>query len=173
MKRVEYDLLAARGFFEDEKVELLFGMVVPMTPIDPAHRESVRRVHDMLLKQIGERARVYCQTSFAASDDSEPEPDVYVTPTAEYWTEHPSRSFLIVEVALSSLRRDRAKRLVYGRADVDEYWIVNHVDGCVEVFRDLRNGAWETLTKHERGETLSPLAFPDVKIPIDEILPPA
>jgi Uma2 family endonuclease len=172
MKRVEYDLLAAEGYFEDEKVELLFGLVVPMAPIDAEHRESVRRVHDAILRQLAERAITYCQTSFAASDDSEPEPDVFVVPQANYWKEHPSRAFLVVEIARSSLRRDRAKKRVYGIADVDEYWIVNHTDGCVEVYRDRRDGAWLSLTKHFRGETVHPLAFPDVAIAVDEILPP-
>ena len=172
MKRIEYDRLAAEGYFEDEKVELLFGLVVPMAPIDPEHRESVRLVHEALLRQLAERANTYCQTSFAASEDSEPEPDVFVVPNANYWKEHPSRAFLVVEVARSSLRRDRAKKRVYGIADVDEYWIVNHPENCVEVYRDRRDGTWQSVTKVRRGETVSPLAFPDVAIAVDEILPP-
>jgi Uma2 family endonuclease len=172
MKRVEYDLLVAEGYFKDERVELLFGMVVPMAPIDPAHCESVDRIEKMLIRQLGDRARVRCQSSFAASVDSEPEPDVYVMPDGDYWNEHPARAFLIVEVARSSLRLDRAKRLIYQKAEVDEYWIVNHSDGCVEVYRDRRDGAWLSLTKYFRGETVRPLAFPDVAIAVDEILPP-
>lgn len=172
LKRVEYERLVTEGFFEDEKVELLFGMVVEMAPIDPAHCESVARIHEMLLEQLKPRARVLSQASFAASDESEPEPDVYVVPSGTYWSAHPQRAFLIVEVARSSLRRDRAKRLVYGRADVDEYWIVNHVDGCVEVYRDRRGGTWHSVTTHVRGEVLSLVAFPDVRVPVDEILPP-
>lgn len=172
MKRIEYDFLAAEGYFGDEKVELLFGMVLPMAPIDPAHCESVERIHRMLILRLGERARVRCQSSFAASDDSEPEPDVYVIPDGDYWNAHPSRAFLIIEVARSSLPRDRAKRFVYQKADVDEYWIVNHAESCVEVYRDRRDGTWQSVTKVQRGENVSPLAFPDIAIAVDEILPP-
>jgi len=171
MKRVEYERLAAEGFFEDEKVELLFGMVVPMAPIDQRHSESVRRVYDALVRQLSGRAVAYCQTSFAASDDSEPEPEVYVVPEAN-WNEHPSSALLVVEVARSSLRRDRAKRLIYQKAEVDEYWIVNHPDRCVEVYRDCRNRVWQSITTYQRGQTVSPLAFPDVVITVDDILPP-
>lgn len=173
MKRVEFDRLAAEGCFDDEKVELLFGMVVEMAPIDPAHDESCERVHDMLRRQVGDRARVRNQGSFDASDDSVPLPDVYVMPHGDYWRERPSHALLVIEVARSSLRRDRAKRFVYGIADVDEYWIVNHTQRCVEVFRDRRDGVWQATSIHRSGEILSPLAFPDVKIPVDEILPPA
>lgn len=173
LKRVEYDRLAAEGYFEDEKVELLFGMVIPMSPIDPAHGESVHRLSEILTEQLTGRARVRVQSSFAASDESEPEPDIDVIGTGRYWTDHPQRSFLIVEVAHSSLRRDRAKRSLYGRADVDEYWIVNHIDDCVEVYRDRANGTWRTTMILRRGETIAPLAFPDVRIEVSEILPPA
>ena len=78
LKRVEYDRLAAEGFFEDERVELLFGMVLAMSPLDVAHNESTRRVHLALVRAIRDRARVFCQSSFAASEISEPEPDVVV-----------------------------------------------------------------------------------------------
>lgn len=173
LKRVEYDRLVAEGFFEDEKVELLFGQVVPMTPIDPAHHESTYRVANLLRRSLGERARVREQSSLAASDISEPEPDVAVVPEIDYWKEHPAKAFLIVEVARSSLRRDKGpKALLYGLAEVDEYWIVNHVDEVVEVYRDRHNGEWRQRTTHSRGDTIAMIAFPDVQVAVSEILPP-
>ena len=173
LKRVEYERLAAEGFFEDEKVELLFGMVVPMTPIDPAHSESTYRVAHVLRRRLGDRARIREQNPLAASDISEPEPDVAVVPEVDYWKEHPSRAFLIIEVARSSLRRDKGlKAVLYGLAEVDEYWIVNHVDEVVEVYRDRQNGEWRQRTTHKRGDTIAMLAFPDVQVAVSEILPP-
>src|SRR5688572_24661495 len=88
LKRVEYERLASEGFFEDEKVELLFGMVVPMTPIDPAHTESTHIIAKRLDRTIGERAHVRLGNPFAASDISEPEPDVMVVPEFDRWHEH-------------------------------------------------------------------------------------
>lgn len=173
LKRVEYDRLAAEGFFEDERVELLFGLVVPMSPIDPAHNESVYRVRRALERQLGARARVRDQSSFAASEISEPEPDIAVVPEVDYWREHPSKAFLIVEVALSSLRKDKGpKALLYGLADTDEYWIVNHVDAVVEVYREHHDGEWRQRTTYQRGDTIAMVAFPDVEVAISEILPP-
>jgi Uma2 family endonuclease len=173
LKRVEYDALVEKGFFDDEKVELLFGMVVPMSPIDPAHSESGRRLRDALVRQLAGRATVCNQDPFAASDISEPEPDIMVVPSADYWKEHPTKALLVVEVARSSLEKDQGpKRTLYGLAEVVEYWIVNHVDAVIEVHRDPADGQWQAVTRHVRGETITMLAFPDVSIAVSDILPP-
>jgi len=173
LKRVEYDKLVELGCFHDERVELVFGWVVEMSPIGTEHNESTERVSRMLMRQLGDHARVRSQASFAATDDSEPEPDVFVFPHDDYWHKHPDHAYLIVEIAQSSLRWDRnTKSLLYGISQVDEYWIVNLVDGQVEIYRDRVDGAWKTVTVHRRGETIAMLAFPDVKIPVSEILPP-
>jgi len=173
LKRVEYDRLVRDGFFEDERVELLLGLVVPMSPTDPAHSESTYQVVEAIRKAIGARARVREQTQFAASDISEPQSDVMVTPNGPFWDDHASRAFLVVEVARSSLRKDKGpKAVIYGSANVDEYWIVNHIDEVVEVYRDRHDGEWRQRTTHQRGETIAMLAFPDVQIAVSEILPP-
>ncbi len=173
LKRVEYERLASEGFFEDEKVELLFGMVVPMTPIDPAHTESTHIIAKRLDRTIGERAHVRLGNPFAASDISEPEPDVMVVPEFDRWHEHPSRAYLVVEVSRSSLRRDKGiKSVLYGLANVDEYWVVNHVENVVEVYRDRHQGEWRQRTTHQRGDVIRMVAFPDVEIVVSDILPP-
>jgi Uma2 family endonuclease len=173
MTRAEFMKLGEDGFFDDERVELLFGVVVEMSPNDPAHDTSVYWVAKRLDRAIGERAIVRTQSSFAAREDSQPLPDVVVAPNEPYWTEHPTHAFLIVEVARSSVRKDRGpKKLLYGITSVDEYWIVNHVSDSVEVYRDHGPLGWKTFTSHARGETLRPLRFPDVTIAVDDLLPP-
>ena len=174
LKRVEYEKLARDGFFDDEHVELLFGMVVAMPPPDPEHSESVWRVDELLRNQIRGRARVHSQNPFAATEDSEPQPDVFVVPLGDYWRSHPEHAYLIVEVSRSSLRQDRrAKALLYASSQVDEYWIVNHNDEVVEVYRDRRDNEWGSITVHRRGEVISPLKFPDVRVAVDDVLPPS
>ena len=173
MKRVEYDKLVELGCFHDERVELVFGMVVDMSPIGPEHNESTERIRRLLERQLGGRARVRDQSSFAATEDSEPEPDVLVFPNGDYWHAHPDRAHLIVEVAQSSLRWDRnTKSQLYGISQVDEYWIVNLVENVVEVYRDRVDGTWRTRTTHARGEMIAMHAFPDVAVAVSEILPP-
>lgn len=174
MTRAEYHRLGDAGFFGEEKVELLFGVVVEMTPIDQAHIHSTYLLRRMLEAALGDRATVYSPSVLAASDISEPEPDlVVVPPSGASWTEHPSSAYLVVEVARSSVSRDQGiKALLYGMSDVEEYWIVNHVDETIEVYRDHEAGAWRTKIVHGRGERVAMLRFPDVTIAVSDVLPP-
>lgn len=175
LRRTEYEQLAAAGAFEDERVELLFGQLVVMSPTDPTHDTSVMVLNRLLVRALGERAWVRPQCSFAASDESEPLPDLVVCADASYWREHPTRAQLVVEVARSSLRKDRkVKAPLYAGASVDEYWIVDLEGGCLLVLRDSDGeGDWRSRQTLHRGETVSPLAFPDVVIAVADILPPA
>lgn len=173
LKRVEYDQLVAAGVFGQERVELVFGMVIAMSPTDPGHVQSTARLTKLLMLALGDRAQVICQAPIAATDDSEPEPDIYVTPVGDYWRAHPSHAHLVVEVANSSLAYDRAeKALLYGIADVEEYWIVDLVHGLVEVRRGRDQGTWSSITTYGRGDHIAVLAFPDVTIEVSAILPP-
>lgn len=174
LKRVEYDRLVSEGYFENERVELLFGMVVEMPPPSPEHVESVRRAHWLLARMLEGRAHVSAQSPYAASDDSEPEPDVFVAPNGDYWHHHPERAFLVIEVAESSLDRDRGpKRLLYASGHVDEYWIVNHDDRVVEVYRDAAAGTWRSVATYKPGDSIAMQAFPDVQLAVADVLPPA
>lgn len=91
LKRVEYERLAAEGFFDHERVELVFGVVVPMSPTKPPHANSTAVIFAYVLRAVGSRAHVRSQSSFAASEDSLPEPDIFVVPNDDYWTKLPAR----------------------------------------------------------------------------------
>lgn len=174
MRRVEFEKLAADGFFdEDERIELLFGVVVKMPGPDPEHSESTERVGDLLRDQLRDRARIRTQSPFAASEWSEPQPDVFVFPRGDYWHAHPESCHLVVEVSRSSSRRDRTiKAKLYALANVEEYWIIDHEHDQVEVLRDPKGGVWQSRTLHHRGETIAMLRFPDVTLAVADVLPP-
>jgi Uma2 family endonuclease len=174
LRRAEFERLAVLGYFDDERVELLGGALVEMTPPDPSHDHAVNRLARLLVVQLGDAAEVRVQSAFAASEDSEPLPDVVVAPRGDYWHEHPASAMLVVEVARSSLGKDRGpKAILYATAAVEEYWIVNIVDGVVEVYREpLGDGRWGRVTLHRRGERIAPVAFPSVTIAVDDIVPP-
>ena len=173
LKRVEFDQLGSMGYFDDEKVELLFGVVVEMAPIDPAHAESTDDVRRILGIALGDRARVLSQRPFAASEISEPLPDVFVVPTGSYRSAHPARAHLVVEVSRSSLSRDRGpKAQLYGMSEVEEYWIVNLAKDVVEVYRDPEGGQWRSKSTYRRDGVIAMVAFPDVAIAVSDILPP-
>lgn len=99
-----------------------------------------------------------------------PEPDVAVVPRKSWSKAHPSEAFLIIEVAQSSLAKDRgAKARVYAESGVPEYWVVNVVDGIVEVHTDPLRGAYTRVTPYGRGARVALGAFPDVAIDVTAI----
>jgi Uma2 family endonuclease len=173
LKRVEYERLAELGAFRDEKVELVYGRIIRMSPIGGPHRYGVSRLNELLVRALEGRARVEIQMSFAASDDSEPEPDVAVVPLGDYLEAPPSVAFLLIEVAQSSLADDRGwKATLYAACGVPEYWIVNLVDDVIEVYREPGAEGYARVTRHGREEELRVPGFEDVVVHVCEVLPP-
>jgi Uma2 family endonuclease len=171
LRRVEYDRLVELGAFADERIELLEGALVEMSPIGPPHSSAVQKLTELLVPALLGRASVRIQQPFAALDTSEPEPDVAVVARGDYDEEHPGRAHLIIEVAESSLERDRdLKRRIYAAAGVSEYWIVNLPGRCIEVHRDAAGGDYRTVTTVAHGESLSPLVFADVRIAVSAVI---
>jgi Uma2 family endonuclease len=159
------------GMFEGERVELLFGTIVLMSPHGPEHDGSLDDLGDRLTHALGTRAKVRIQSAFAASDGSEPEPDIAVVARQSYRAAHPDRAWLIVEVADSSLAKDRElKAKLYAASQVDEYWIVNLVDRAIEVYRDPRDGVYASVSAHARGDVLRLLAFDDVEVNVSDVI---
>jgi Uma2 family endonuclease len=169
--RVEYERMADLGFFHGERVELIHGIVVRMPPIGPPHAEVVDRLNALLVRALGDRARVRIQQPFLACDDSEPEPDVAVVPARSYIAHHPDQAMFIIEVAETSLTYDReTKGALYAGSSVAEYWIVDVIGRCVEVFTDPNDGQYASTRRVTIDEELSPLAFPDVTVRVIDLL---
>ena len=173
-----YYELVERGLIEpDDRVELLEGVIVSMAPQDPIHAYTISTLQEALGRAFGERAVVRTQLPLLLSPTSMPEPDVAVVAgrPVDYLSRHPTTALLVVEVAASSLAQDRlTKAPIYAAAGVPEYWIVNLREGCVEVRRApvAAERRYAETSRAERGERLTLVAFPDVTVPVDAILPP-
>lgn len=171
ISRVEYERMVEMGLFEDERVELLYGVIISMSPHGPEHDGALSRLTELLVARLAGRARVRVQSSFAASDGSEPEPDFAAVPIADYDDAHPSKAFLIVEVAKSSLIKDKGpKARLYAQSGVEEYWVVNLVEDLLEVYTEPRDGLFRQITLHRRGDIVRLRHFPDVEIGVSEVL---
>lgn len=171
LRRVEYDQLVALGAFHDERIELIEGQLVAMSPIGTPHNATVQRLNRLLVLALEGRAGVRCQSSFAALEFSEPEPDFAVVPPGDYDRDHPSEAYLIVEVAESSLFMDRGKKLrLYASCTVPEYWVVNLPERCIEVYTGPSPGAYARVTRYERGQVIPLVAFPDLSFAVSDIL---
>jgi Uma2 family endonuclease len=170
--RAEYDRLVESGAFDEERLELIEGMLVTMTPQDAAHAYAVQRLAEALLIALHGRAIVRVQSPIALAEDSEPEPDVAVVPIGDYSMHHPAEVHLVVEVATTSARRDRlVKGPLYARAGVPEYWIVDVSSRIVHVHRAPSAAGFADIRSHREDAVLRPLSFPEVEIRVASVLP--
>jgi Uma2 family endonuclease len=169
--RVEYEELADSGRFDDERVELLYGALVRMSPVKPDHDGVIQRLTHLLVRALYPRAAVRIQSSFAASDLSEPQPDVAVVPPGDYLDAHPTEAWLLVEVAGSSLRKDTGiKARLYAECGVPEYWVVDLAANVVDVYTDVAEGRYTRSTQRSKSDRVTLVRFPDVTIALDEVL---
>lgn len=172
----QYHRMGETGILhEDDRVELIEGEIVEMTPIGPRHAWCVALLVQRLTLALGFRAVVWPQNPVDVLPDSEPQPDIVLLrpDSATYGTRHPepADALLLIEVSDSSLRYDRRVKLpLYARAGVPEVWIVDLEGETIEVYLDPAAGAYRRSAVRRRGERLAPAAFPDVELTVDEIL---
>ncbi len=137
----QYHEMARQGIFsDDDRVELLEGLLVRKMTVSPAHHLATARVQDVLRKYIPLGYFVASPASVTLAT-SEPEPDAMVVRGVreDYAERHPGHGdvVLIVEVADSSLRGDRRfKKAIYAKAALPVYWIVNLIDRQIEVYSE-------------------------------------
>jgi len=173
LRREEYERLVEAEAFANERVELIHGIIVRMSPQKAAHATVVQILTRLLVPRLADRADVRVRLPFAASDDSMPEPDLALVAPTGYGDPHPDRAFLIIEVAETSLEEDRTdKAEVYAAAGVLDYWIVNIPDQVIEVHREPSRGAYTRVTPYRIGDLVSPTAFPEVVVTVGELFAP-
>jgi Uma2 family endonuclease len=174
--REEYERLVEQGYFHpEERIELVDGILYEMTPQNSFHATGVRGSHEALRPVFSEGYDIRSQLPLALGFDSEPEPDIAVVLGSwrDYSRSHPTSAILIVEVADSSLIHDRKRKTsLYARSGIPEYWILNLVRWCLEVYRGPKDGVYTSRTVLREGDSVSPLSRSEVSIPVASLLPP-
>lgn len=174
LRRAEYDRLVDMGVFDEEKLELLRGVIISMSPQGPKHAAVIQRLNMILTALLGAYADVRIQSPVAASDVSEPEPDVAVVEKGDYLEDHPHFALLVIEVAASSQRTDRhIKATIYAGCDIPEYWLVDLTEGLVEVRTSPGPGdtGYGQLVSFQRGDAIRLHSFPDISVSVSDFLP--
>ncbi|MDB4957026.1 MAG: hypothetical protein JWO36_4595 [Myxococcales bacterium] len=170
LSRKEYDRMVELGMFQMERIELLRGMLVTMSPIGWLHTRVTSWFTEELIRALDRSYEVRPQGSFAAGEWSEPEPDVAVARKDYSLRDLPSELLLLVEVADSSLQYDRTVKLgVYAEANVPEYWIVDVNTATVEVFTQPVGDRYAQVHVFRDGDVLRPTRLPGVAIQVAEI----
>jgi Uma2 family endonuclease len=179
----EYQHLIELGFFdEDERIELLDGLLVEMSPINPRHAVCVDKLGGLINHLLYKKAWIRVQAPITLEGrSSQPQPDITIAllqPEA-YEERHVKAEeiLLVVEVADSSLHGDQTDKLeIYASAGIREYWIVNLVDNQLEVYQEpylsgAGEGNYKVKRTYSRDDTVSLQAFAECQIPLNEVLP--
>jgi len=175
----EYHRMAEAGILtEDDRVELIDGEVVQMSPIGARHAATVKRCNRALSRVVGDRALVSVQDPVDLDPYNEPQPDVaLLRPRADDYaggTPGPADIFLVVEAADTSLAHDRQVKLRwYAATGVREVWLLDLPGDALEAHREPRSTGYALIRRYQRGERLAPEALPDLVVPVDDLLPPA
>lgn len=168
--RHEYHQMASGQVFgEDDRVELIDGEVVEMAPIGSPHAAGVNRLTTIFSSAVAGRAIVAVQNPIALSELSEPEPDLaLLRPRPDFYAQghpRPEDVLLLVEVADTSVSYERRVKLpLYLAAGITEIWVVDLPAEALEVTRGTET------QRRGRGDTVAPLAFPDMVVEVDAIL---
>ena len=159
---------------EDDRVELINGEIVKMSPIGRLHRAFVGNLGQLLAARLIGRAVVWVQNPIVLAEDTEPQPDVTVLrPRAVPFKQREADAqdtLLLIEVAYTSLAYDRTTKLrLYAEAGIPEYWIVDCTAEAVEVYRNPGPDGYRGVTRVVAPATVTLQAFPDVELTLAEI----
>ena len=172
LRRVEYDRLVDLGVFDQERVELIRGVIVRMSPQGAPHAGPIQRLTELLVAALLGRAHVRVQLPLVAPDESEPEPDVAVVALGDYDHVHPEGAHLVIEVARTSQAYDReTKGPLYAAMGAPEYWLVDVVARTIDVHRGPGPEGYATSTTFQAGSVIQLVAFPDVAVAVSAVLP--
>jgi Uma2 family endonuclease len=177
--RDEYHRMAEMGMFDGQRVELIHGEIITMSPQNNPHALTVAIITGWLVRGLGENFTVRCQLPVVASDDTEPEPDFAVLAgSPESQREHPTTALLMIEVADSSVTHDRRKGDIYASRGVQDYWIVNLRDRQLEVYRNpVPSSESETGTRYSSKsiltleQSIAPVGLPLAAVKVSRLFP--
>ena len=173
----EYYRMAEAGIFaEDDRVELIEGRVITMSPIGSRHAACVKRINHSLSDQVGQKALISVQDPIHLDDYSEPEPDLaLLRPRDDFYAQNhptPSDVLLVVEVADTSVDYDRPIKVpLYAHAGIPAAWLVVLSSNTVEIYTRPVDGEYREIRTAQPGETLTVQSIPGLEIPVDAILP--
>ncbi len=168
--RAEYERMVELGFFQDERVELIRGVIVRMPPQGPLHSSPIQNLTHLLSRRLPDHTRVRVQLPLAGPGDSMPEPDLAVVAHADYRNEHPRSAHLVIEVSNTSREYDReTKAPLYAELGVPELWLVDVQRKCVEVRTEPEDGAYRRVETFRLGDSVAVRAFPDVTVAVAAI----
>jgi Uma2 family endonuclease len=171
----QYHKMAESGILtEDDRVQLIRGEIIEMSPIGTKHAACVKCLNKLLSGKLRDRVLIAIQDPVVLNNNSEPQPDVALLKPRDdfYATAHPQPQdiFLLIEVSDSTIVYDREEKIpLYAEANIIEVWLVDINEQIVEVYQQPTAAGYQLMQKFASGQTLSIKTFPDVNINVNEI----
>ena len=172
----QYHAMAKAGVLkEDDRVELIDGVIVAMSAIGLAHVGAVNSSTMFWAIRLGGRAIVQTQNPIRLDERNQPQPDIAILKLKDDFYRSglagPDDVLLLIEVSDTTLRYDRRIKLaLYARFGIPEVWIANIRARAIEAYTDPVNGEYTTRQTFQHGQTATPTAFPDVVLPVSDVI---
>ncbi|MBY0527158.1 MAG: Uma2 family endonuclease [Gemmataceae bacterium] len=168
----EFHRVGDMGLFEGRGAMLIDGVILEQGPMNPPHAITLGLVEEAIRAAFGAGWWLRHQSPLVLGQDIDPEPDLAVVPgRPRDYTGHPTMADLLVEVADTSLEFDtNEKRVVYARAGIREYWVVDVNGRQLIVYRDPQTGDYANHQTLGVSDTVAPLASPTAVVRVADLL---
>jgi Uma2 family endonuclease len=150
-----YKMVASGVLDEDDRIELVQGVLLDMVPSGAEHDGAVEWLTRRFAGVRDPAWRVRIQSVLLIGGGYLLPDLIVVEPLPR--SRQPTSALLVIEVAQTSQARDREKARDYAAADVPEYWIVDLAARQVDVYRRPLAGAYDEVVTYADGETVSAL----------------
>ena len=168
----EFERLAELGIFtEEDRIELIGGELVPMSPKGNRHEIVRAALHNWLRRNLPDAIDYHAEPGWRADGVNYCEPDFLLgkkgfSPTST----RPGDIDLVIEVAYSSLRFDTTvKANTYAALGASEYWVVNARTLVTRVHRDPSASGYGSAVDVEPSQVLVPLLLPSVTLKLGDL----
>lgn len=170
--RDEYHRMAELGMFVDERVELVQGEILTMSPMGAGHATALELVAEILRATYGDGHWVRVQLPLRLTEQSEPEPDLAVVPGGPRdYRQHPNAAILVVEVSDTTLHFDRTtKKQLYAACGLPHYWILNLIDRQLETYSSPSEGRYQQENIIGENDTVT-LPDREATVAVVDLLP--
>jgi Uma2 family endonuclease len=169
----QYLRMIDAGILDDDKVELIGGVITAMAPAGPDHVGSLYALTECFAKVVNQFV-LAIQGTIVIAEGNVFDPDLALLRRKPegYHKSHALAEdiALIVEAAASSYKKDRHVKLpIYAAAGIAEYWLVDLDRQTLTIFRDPDGAAYRSEQSFAGDQTVSPLACSDLSIRVADI----
>ena len=168
----EFDRLGELGIFaEDDRIELIGGELVPMSPKGNRHENVKSVLIDHFYRRLPLDTRLTVELGWRPAGDNYLEPDIVLYPSTLLPADVPAaKALLVIEVAHSSKHYDLGtKAQVYAALGVREYWVIDAVKLATRVFREPSAAGYGVVENHAASATITPLLLPALAVRMAEL----